>query len=212
MQSEWKLQVREFCETRFVDWCESGRRFIDWCELEGLAELYNTYLIASLELLGIVTSVGFDCVEIKRIEQEAPKRISDTFERHLWYSQYSLSDLYFLKIPIKGQFAFILLIRGFIDDGWDNSGSWIEVLDEQGKFLDSGRFGNGSIFWKSRPLNGEDFNSPAPPWINDETEFQIRRPAWADQVNPMWSEEILARYAISIEREGTKTRYFMAVD
>ncbi|MBN3869278.1 hypothetical protein [Nostoc sp. JL33] len=185
---------------------------MDWYESKNLAELYQDCLIASLELLGMVASVGFDCVEIKRIQQDAPKSISDTFERHFWYSQHSLSDLYFLKIPIAEKPAFVLLIRGLLDDGWDNSGSWIEILDEQGEFLGSGRFSDEIISWQNRPLNGEDFNTLAPPWIGNETELQVSRPKWADEVNPMWSEKILTQYAITIEHEGAKTRYVMSTE
>lgn len=207
MESDRKFTVRDFCEREFVDWYKSGSSFVNWG-----AGMYQDFLVASVELLGIVTSVGFDCVEIKRIQQDTPKRISDTFERHFWYSQHSLSDLYFLKVPIAGKLAFILLIRGLLDDGWDNSGSWIEILDEQGEFLGSGIFGDEAIFWQERPLNGEDFSTPAPPWISDEAELKITRPEWADKVNPFWSEEILTKYAISIEHEGAKTRYIMPTE
>jgi hypothetical protein len=207
MELERKLTVRDFCEREFLDWYNSGSRFVNWC-----AEPYKDYLIASVELLGIVTSVGFDCVEIKRIQQDIPKRISDTFDRHFWYSQHSLSDLYFLKITIAEKPAFVLLIRGLLDDGWDNSGSWIEIFDEQGEFLGSGMFGDEAIFWQDRPLNGEDFNTPAPPWISDEVELKVIRPKWADEVNPFWSEEILTQYAVSIEHEGTKIRYIMSTE
>jgi hypothetical protein len=210
MQSDRQIVVRDFCEKEFLDWYKSGRSFVDWCELEGSTGSYA--LIASLELLGIVTSVGFDCVEIQRLPQDIPKKVSDTFERNFWYSQHSLSDLYFLKVLVDGKPAFILLIRGLLDDGWDNSGTWTEVLDEQGEFLGAGWFGMEDISWQEVPLNGESFNTPSPPWINDEVELGITRPAWADKVNPMWSEEILTQHAISIEKDGAKIRYMMSVD
>jgi hypothetical protein len=205
--SERKAVVQDFCEREFVDWYKSGSRFVNW-----RTDLCQDFLIASLELLEEGTSGGFDCVEIKRIQQDTPKSVSDTFDRHFWYSQHSLSDLYLLKIPIEEKPAFVLLIRGLLDDGWDNSGSWIEVLDEQGEFLGSGRFRDQAIIWQERPLNGEDFKTPAPPWINDEIELQVTRPKWADEVNPMWTEEILTQHAARIENEGTKVRYIMLTE
>ncbi len=202
MESNRKSIVREFCSSKFVNWYESGN----------LEEFDRGCLIASLELLGEVTSVGFDCVEIRRIQQDVPKSVSDTFDRHFWYSQHSLNDLYLLRIPIADKPAFILLIRGLLDDGWDNSGSWIEILDDRGELISSGRFFNEGIYWEDRSLNGEDFNTPAPSWIGDEAKRQVPRQKWEDEVNPMWSEEILTQHAVSIEHEGGKTRYLMSVD
>lgn len=93
-----------------------------------------------------------------------------------------------------------------------NSGRWIEVLDEQGEFLGAGRFSAEDIFWQEVPLNGDSFTTPSLPWVNDEVELGVTKPAWADDVNPMWSEEILTQYAVSIEENGTKIRYLMSGD
>jgi hypothetical protein len=207
MQSDRQIAVRDFCEKEFLDWDKSGMSFSDWCELEDSASSYP--LIASLELLGIF---GFDCVEIQRTPQDIPEKVSDTFERHFWYSQHSLSNLYFLKVLVDDKPAFVLLIRGLLNDGWDNSGTWIEILDEQGEFLGAGWFGAEAISWQEVPLNGDSFNTPSPPWITDEVELGITRPEWADKVNPMWSEETLTQYAVSIEKDGAKIRYIMSVD
>jgi hypothetical protein len=201
MESNRKSTVRNFCE----------RKFVDWYELRNLTEFDRDYLIASLELLDTSSSGGFDCVEIKRIQQEVPKSVSNTFDRHFWYSQHSLSDLYLLKIPITEKSAFILLICGLLNDGWDNSGSWIEVLDGQGELLGSGKFRDEGIFWQDRQLNGEDFTTPAPSWIGDDAERPIPRKKWEDEMNPMWSEEILTKHAVSIEHKDGKTRYLMSV-
>ncbi len=192
MNLDQNFTVRDFCEREVVDWYKSIKSF---------AEFYQDCRIASLELLSIDISAGFNRVEIERIQQDVPKNISDAFDRHFWYSQYSLSELYLLKIPITEKSAFILLICGFLDDGWDNGGCWLEIFDEQGKFLSSGSFDCEGIIWKDRPLNGKDFDSPAPAWIGDEPELQAPI--------PMWSEEILTQYAVSIEHEGTKIRYVM---
>ena len=203
MESNRKSIVREFCSSKFVNWYES----------RNLAEFDREYLIASLELLGDVTCVGFECIEIRRIQQKVPKSVSDTFDRHFWYSQHNFSDLYLLKIPIAGKIAFILLISGIHNDGWDNSGSQIEILDEHGEFLGSGTLCHGEGFdWQDRPLNGEDFNTPAPSWIGDANESQVPRAEWEAQMKPIWTEEILTKLAILIEREGGKTRYLMPVD
>ncbi|WP_219907669.1 hypothetical protein [Aphanothece hegewaldii] len=91
--------------------------------------------IASLQLLKRSVSVGFDCVAIERIKQSVPQSVSNAFDRHFWYSQWTLTQLFLIKIPINGQNTFFLFILGFGDDGWDNDANFIEVFDEQGEFI-----------------------------------------------------------------------------
>jgi hypothetical protein len=61
-------------------------------------------------------------------------------------------------------------------------------------------------------LNGEDFTTPAPSWICDRAERQVPRQKWENEMKPMWSEEILTKYAISIEDKGRVTRYLMPIE
>lgn len=138
---------------------------------------------------------GGDIVGIERIEQDVPESIKNAFERHLLYSQYILNDLYFLKISIAGKVAFILLIQGLLDHGGDNSGTGLEIFDKQGEFLDVCQFSNKGICWKNSPLGDGDFNIASLSRIEDE--------------QPMWSEETLTQYALSIERNDSKTRWIM---
>jgi hypothetical protein len=184
--------VRGFCEENLTTWYKTKG---------SLSGFYQDCRFASLELLSISNLGGFDCVEIERIHVDVPKSISAAFERHFWYSQYSLSDLYFLKIPIAEKVVFIILIHGLLDDGWDNSGRWLEIFDEQGEFLDAGWFNDETIKWKERQLKGDDFYSPSPPWIGDEPGQEI--------LKPVWSEEQLSQYAVKVEHNGAKIRYIM---
>jgi hypothetical protein len=154
--------------------------------------------------LALNTDVGFDCVEIERIHEDVPESISENFDRHLWYSQYSLSDLYLIKISIDHAPIYIFLIQGLVDDGWDNSGCWLEIFDEQGAFLSSARFDDENIQWREERIRGDDFYTPAPPWIGDAPNAPVEK--------PMWSEDILAKYAVSIEQDGAKIRYVMSVE
>ncbi|OUL23803.1 hypothetical protein [Nostoc sp. 106C] len=158
--------------------------------------------IASVQLLTLSTDMTFNCVEIKRIEQDIPQSVAKTYNSHFWYSQYSLSNLYLVKIPVESSDSFALLIQGYVDDGWDNSGRFIEIFDQQGDFLGAGRCHNEGVEWLSRQLNGQDFYTPAPAWVGDEPGVQLAS-------EPIWSTEFLSQYAVNIEHKGSVTRYML---
>lgn len=102
-----KLAVRQFCEAEIPSWYKT----------DSLNGFYSNRRIASLRLLKLKTDVGFDCVEIERIREDVPASIPENFERHFWYSQYNLSDIYLIKISIGHAPIFIFLIQGLLDDG-----------------------------------------------------------------------------------------------
>lgn len=85
------IQPRDFCEEELVSWYKAT---------DSLAGFYKDFRMASLQLLSISVRTGFDCVKVEGIQQDIPKNISDTFDHHFCYLQYSLSGLYLLKIPI----------------------------------------------------------------------------------------------------------------
>lgn len=173
---------------------------------DSFSDLFPDYRIGCLQLFGEFGD-GLESVEIERPPQDIPKTVVDTYDRHFWYSQHSLSELYIVKVPVESQMSFALLIQGYVDDGWDNSGSFIEVFDEQGQFLGAGCCDReckhtGAIKWLERQLNGRDLSMHSPPWIGDEPESQ-------PVSEPMWSEEILSQHAVKIDREGSIIRYIM---
>ncbi|MEG3845484.1 hypothetical protein QT971_00350 [Microcoleus sp. herbarium19] len=130
---ERRLAVRQFYE--------------QFCEENGVS-LYETVVggrcpevcpfyqqIASLKLLAKSVNCGFDCVEIERIQQNIPATVANAFARHFWYSQWTLSELFLVKIPIAGQDTFFLFVVGLCDDAWENNTSFIEIFAEQGEFI-----------------------------------------------------------------------------
>lgn len=171
---------------------------------DSFSDFLPDYRIGRVQLLSLASDV-FDCVEIERPPQDIPEAVADAYNRHIWYSQYSLSDFYLVKVPVESQISFALLVQGYVDDGWDNSGWFIEVFDEQGQFLGAGRcnYETVEIKWLERQLNNDDFNSGSPPWIGDEPKSQ---PA----SEPIWSEELLSQYAVKIEHEGSVIRYVIS--
>jgi hypothetical protein len=187
-----RLEVKKFCEEEVFD---------RYKKEEELDDFYVDRRVASLRLRALRTSAGFDCVEIDRIHEDVPESVSENFDRHFWYSQYSLSDIYLIKISVGYAAMYIFLIQGLVDDGWDNSGCWLEIFDEQGGFIDSGTFEDEGICWWGKRIRGEDFYTPSPPWPKDIPDTSIHK--------PMWSEEILTQYATSIDQDGPKVRYVM---
>ena len=170
---------------------------------DSFADFFPDCRIGRVQLLNLHSDI-FDCVEIERPQQEIPQLVADAYNRHFWYSKYSLTDFYLVSIPVESQISFALLVQGYIDDGWDNSGWFIEIFDERGQFLGAGccDYEAGEIEWLDRPLQGNDFNTGAPAWIGDKP--------FTDSVpKPMWSEELLVQHGATLTQEGSVTRYIM---
>ena len=189
-----KSLVRQFYEEELNKLYETSDSFSDF---------FPNYRIGRIQLLNLYSDI-FDCVDIERPQQDLPQPVADTYNRHFWYSQYSLIDVYLVNIPVESQITFAFLLQGYVDDGWDNSGWFIEIFDEQGSFLGAGRcdYETGEIEWLERQLNGADFNSGSPAWIGDEPETQ---PAH----QPVWSEELFLQHGATVEQQGSVIRYVM---
>jgi hypothetical protein len=173
---------------------------------DSFADFFSECRIGRVQLLNIHSDV-FDCVEIERPQQEIPQAVADAYSRHFWYSQHSLTDFYLVYVPVESQISFALLVQGYIDDGWDNSGWFIEIFDEYGQFLGAGRcdYETGDVKWMETPLKGCDFNSGSPEWIGNESSPE-------PVTQPMWSEELFVQHGASVTQEGTVTRYIMPND
>jgi hypothetical protein len=107
---ERKLAVRQFYE----QFCEANPHVTLFETVVGgkcpeVCPIYQQ--IASLKLLAKSVSSGFDRVEIQRLNQNIPQTVSDAFERHFWYSQWTLSELFLVKLQIAGQDAFFCLLQ-----------------------------------------------------------------------------------------------------
>lgn len=105
---------------------------------------------------------------------EVPANVMSAFARHLWYAKHSLSSISVFKVPMEEIETFVICVNGYVDDGWDNSGSFVEIYDENGELVGAAAvptFDEGEDWkWMDRPLRGNDFNTPAPPWSKEEAE------------------------------------------
>jgi hypothetical protein len=97
--------------------------------------------------------------------QPVPANVLSAFERHRCYAQQSLSTIAVYRIPVNQVITFAICIHGFVDDGWDNYGDWIEIYDREGVLVGSALIPTEYEWqlweWLNRPLQGDDFNSPA---------------------------------------------------
>lgn len=161
-----KNTVREVCEKKLVELLEVSDDFGKFMPKHRIGYVRLTWNWKNMTLLP---------PEIVRPSQNLPKNILDTFERHLWYSRHSISDIYLVKVPVESRDAFFFAFQGHCHDGWDNSCRLFEVLDEQGESLGSGdvcdRRGDvipkTYINWTDRQLDGRDYYTEAPPWEGD---------------------------------------------
>lgn len=183
--------------------------------------------IASLKLLAKSVSSGFDCVEIERIQQKIPQTVADAFTRHFWYSQWTLSELFLVKIPIAEQDTFFLFVVGLGDDGWENNTMFIEIFAEQGEFIGAtDLYCDREVKWREKQFTNQDYRdirgeSP-PPWSGDvPKDVPYDKPLSLEEDmacisfetlyydEPLWSEEMFWLSAIEIENEGAVIRYVL---
>jgi hypothetical protein len=83
---------------------------------------------------------GLSEPEVRRLVNDMPQNLVDTFERHLWYSQHNLTDISVVQGSVNGKETFLFLFEGHCNDGWDNGCRLLELFDCKGKSLGSGFF------------------------------------------------------------------------
>lgn len=114
-------------------------------------------------------------IEISKRE-EVPASVLSACDRHYWYLQNSLGFVSVVKIPFKEVATFAICISGYVDDGWDNGCSLIEIYDDEGKLVGSASVPHPenpdySWRWMDRPLRSDDYYScSALPWSEEEAE------------------------------------------
>ena len=115
-----------------------------------------------IPLIGEPLDSNIDC------SPGVPASVLSAFERHLWYAQHSLSSIAVYKIPVEQVTTFAICIHGFVDNGWDNGGDWIEIYNQEGTLIGSTVVPTDYEYlwrrwkWLNRPIQGDDFNHPAP--------------------------------------------------
>lgn len=140
----------------------------------------------------------FDSVEIEPINIICPQEIIEAFERHIWFSQHCLTNIFVFKIPIEGCDTYAIGVSGIAGDGYDNAGNFIEIFDTLGSFLGSASISEGeNPQWRNVPIDGDSFYAGAPKW-SDRAKSSIDN-------YKVWSEEL----AIRTEEDGTITRLIM---
>jgi hypothetical protein len=114
--------------------------------------------------------LGGSC-QLKMVSGTLPINVLKNFYKHFWYAHRCRTSCSLLEISLEETTTYAFLISGYADDGWDCSGKWIEVYDNDsivGSILipdidDPEEWGNWK--WLSRPLKGNDFNGHSVPGL-----------------------------------------------
>jgi hypothetical protein len=222
---ERRLAVRQFYE-------ENAVKLYDAVVCNKDCDLCPNYKqIASLKFPAISVSSGFDYVEIERIQQNIPQTVADAFDRHFWYSQWTLSELFLIKIPVSGQDIFFLFVVGLCDDGWENNVRCLEIFAEQGEFIGATDLNyDRAVKWREKQFTNQDYRDNRgdipPPWSGDiPNDVSYHEPVSSQEIlhenlsclsfetvyyhEPLWSEEMLWQCAAEIEKEGAVIRYVL---
>ncbi|UBF28740.1 hypothetical protein K9N68_13360 [Kovacikia minuta CCNUW1] len=164
----------------------------------GISEFLPDSRIGRLELVttGEYCDFDFDTVEIETIEQSVPQTVIDAFDRHVWFSQYCLTEIYVLKLPVADQETYAIAVSGLVGDGWDNACKFLDVFDTSGEFVVAVDVQGEILNWRDRPFDGDDFPTPASLWAERENGDRDRPPLWSEAT------------ATQIERNDALTRLF----
>jgi hypothetical protein len=188
--SDRKQNVREFYEN-LVE--EQG------CAIDGFEHVMREARIGRVEL--VITGDWEDCdficdsVEIEQIDPASPTTVIEAFQRHMWFSQHALAHVFAFKIPVEGQDTYAIGIAGVADDGYDNSGNFIEIFDADGVLLGSAMLGEGEKpNWLECPIDESEWYGGTLKWADREDRSQDQHKAWSEES------------AVRVEQEGAVTR------
>lgn len=159
--------------------------------LSAVRDSWKDAQIGRLELLISRDSADFDTVEIESISQEVPALIQSAFERHTWFSQHCLSDVYVVAVPVEARMSYALLVLGYVSDGWDGFCQLIEVFDEAGNFVGAADCSKDFV-WLDQTFDGDVFpGSQSCHWTGNTDTDEMA----------LWS----IKKASHIEKSGSKT-------
>ncbi len=195
--SSKKQLVREFYENRLEK---------EGCGIDGFEYFMPSNRIGRVELVttGDWGEYGceadFDSVEIEQISTTHPQQVIDTFNRHIWFSQQCLTNIFAFKIKVEEYDTYAIGISGIAGDGYDNAGHFVEIFDESGELLGAASKCEGEKpSWLARPIDGIDFHAGASKW-------EAKSDSSTD-IYKIWSEEL----AVRVEQDEEITRIVMIV-
>ena len=174
------------------------------CGIDGFAHLMISSRIGRVELVTVGDwgeygfDGDFDSIEIERIPQHYPQKVLEYFEKHIWFSQHVLTNVFVFIIPVQNFNSYLIGVSGIAGDAYDNSGHFVEIFDDTGEFLDSATLDDGGIDeWLHRPICGQDFNV--------KSLEQENRLTQSNNIQKIWSEHLAVRQ----ENSGNVDRFIM---
>ncbi len=104
--------------------------------------------------------------------EQVPQSFLDACDRISWYLKHNFGIVTVIKLPFQEIITFAICIEGYVDDGWDNSGSFIEIYNQEGELVGASMIPDiekpDDWRWMNRPIKNFDFNSATLPWSEDE--------------------------------------------
>ncbi|MGL6344388.1 MAG: hypothetical protein ACRC80_35225 [Waterburya sp.] len=129
-------------------------------------------------------------VMVKQIENnDVPESVLKAFQRYIWCSRYSLSDVRVVKFLVGEVVTFAIYNEAYVDDGWDGElNSW-EIYDSEGDLVGSLIFFNSAWQFQNEEIEPSDFSPPVPPYIPNADQQSVK-PFWSAEngqwLLPMW--------------------------
>ncbi|AFY94917.1 hypothetical protein [Chamaesiphon minutus] len=138
-----------------------------------------------------------DAIKIKRLDSsKVPVSVIESFNRHIWYSRYCLTEIHVVKFHVANLETFAVYIEGYVDDGWDNGITGWEIYEASGNFIFSLIRSNGKWFREDNFITSEDFGTAKYcPSYTPELAAQSPSPIWIEEGYngfwsfPLWSED-----------------------
>lgn len=162
---ERKLAIKKFYEEKIMS--DFGDEIFD--PFQEKYEIANTCF--NPDDVYKFENIDIEQLALKLLKEEVPTSVLSAFKRHIWYAKHLASHIIVFKIPVNKVTTFAICISGYVDDGWDNAGQFIEVYDEEGQLVGAKIVYEDDLDdwrWMNRPIREEDFNHPAPPWLEEE--------------------------------------------
>lgn len=104
--------------------------------------------------------------------EQVPQSLLNACDRISWYLKHSMGKMLVIRVTFEETITFAICIEGYVDDGWDNSGSFIEVYTKDGELVGALRIPipdePDNWRWVNRPIQHFDFDSSAPNWWENE--------------------------------------------
>jgi hypothetical protein len=172
-----KLKIRKFYEQEIAKWCEEA--ITDFKPKSQIGhEFYtpdNTLEEEEEERYQKLSPSSLSSAISKR--EQVPQNVLNACDRISWYLKHGFGEISVVKVTFQEIITFAICVQGYVDDGWDNGVSLIEVYNFQGELVGSSMIPDideaNHWRWMNLPIRSYHFNTYVPYWSDEEEEEEI---------------------------------------